>query len=34
VKRSYRFEQGFTFEANLAGASDAHREAFIATGGK
>ncbi|MFC1442282.1 enoyl-CoA hydratase family protein [Streptacidiphilus sp. N1-10] len=34
VRRSYRFEQGFTFEANLAGASDAHREAFIATGGK
>ncbi|WP_042393476.1 enoyl-CoA hydratase family protein [Streptacidiphilus carbonis] len=32
VRRSYRFEQGFTFEANLAGASDAHREAFIATG--
>ena len=34
VRRSYRFEQGFTFEANLAGASDAHREAFIATGGE
>ncbi|MFC1406868.1 MULTISPECIES: enoyl-CoA hydratase family protein [Streptacidiphilus] len=34
VRRSYRYEQGFTFEANLAGASDAHREAFIATGGK
>ena len=34
VRRSYRFEQGFTFEANLAGASDAHRAAFIATGGE
>ncbi|TDU03660.1 enoyl-CoA hydratase [Streptomyces sp. 846.5] len=34
VRRSYRFEQGFTFEANLAGASDAHREAFIAAGGE
>jgi enoyl-CoA hydratase len=32
VRRSYRFEQGFTFEANLAGASDAHREAFVTTG--
>ena len=30
VRRSYRFEQGFTFEANLAGASDKHREAFLA----
>ncbi|MFC1421369.1 enoyl-CoA hydratase family protein [Streptacidiphilus cavernicola] len=29
VRRSYRFEQGFTFEANLAGASDQHREAFL-----
>ena len=34
VRRSYRFEQGFTFEANLAGVSDAHREAFIVTGGE
>jgi enoyl-CoA hydratase len=26
VKRSYRFEQGFTFELNLAGESDHLRE--------
>jgi enoyl-CoA hydratase len=30
VKRSYRFEQGFTFELNLAGAGDEAREAFVA----
>ncbi|WP_445519597.1 enoyl-CoA hydratase family protein [Streptomyces sp. NEAU-174] len=29
VRRSYRFEQGFTFEANLAGLSDGHRDAFV-----
>jgi enoyl-CoA hydratase len=29
VKRSYRFEQGFTFELNLAGAGDAARQAFV-----
>jgi enoyl-CoA hydratase/carnithine racemase len=35
VKRSYRFEQGFTFELNLAGAGDRHRDAFVAKkGGK
>ncbi|MEQ4718198.1 enoyl-CoA hydratase family protein [Nonomuraea sp. B19D2] len=28
VKRSYRFEQGFTFELNLTGAGDRHRERF------
>ncbi|GAB3696098.1 enoyl-CoA hydratase family protein [Nocardiopsis oceani] len=28
VKRSYRFEQGFTFELNLTGAGDRHRDAF------
>ncbi|MDP4509474.1 enoyl-CoA hydratase family protein [Nonomuraea turcica] len=28
VKRSYRFEQGFTFELNLMGAGDRHRERF------
>ncbi|WP_433173125.1 enoyl-CoA hydratase family protein [Actinoallomurus sp. CA-150999] len=28
-KRSYRFEQGFTFELNLAGAGDRHRAAFV-----
>jgi enoyl-CoA hydratase len=29
VKRSYRFEQGFTFELNLSGVSDEARQAFI-----
>src|SRR3954470_8892560 len=29
VKRSYRFEQGFTFELNLTGASDRARDAFV-----
>ncbi len=29
VKRSYRFEQGFTFELNLAGVSDQARDAFV-----
>lgn len=29
VKRSYRFEQGFTFELNLAGVSDEARAAFV-----
>jgi enoyl-CoA hydratase len=28
VKRSYRYEQGFTFELNLAGAGDRARQAF------
>jgi enoyl-CoA hydratase len=28
VKRSYRFEQGFTFELNLTGVSDRIRESF------
>ncbi|WP_337001768.1 MULTISPECIES: enoyl-CoA hydratase family protein [unclassified Microbacterium] len=32
VNRSYRFEQGFTFELNLAGVADQHRDAFVATG--
>ncbi len=32
VKHSYRFEQGFTFELNLAGVADEAREAFVATG--
>ncbi len=32
VKRSYRFEQGFTFELNLSGVADEHRDAFVATG--
>jgi len=29
VKRSYRYEQGFTFELNLAGAGDKARRAFV-----
>jgi enoyl-CoA hydratase len=29
VKRSYRYEQGFTYELNLAGACDKHRDAFV-----
>ena len=29
VKRSYRFEQGFTFELNLFGDSDELRQAFV-----
>ncbi|GAA4105631.1 MULTISPECIES: enoyl-CoA hydratase family protein [Actinomadura] len=32
VKRSYRFEQGFTFELNLTGAGDRHRDAFVRSG--
>jgi enoyl-CoA hydratase len=32
VKRSYRFEQGFTFELNLSGVADEAREAFVKTG--
>ncbi|PHQ52525.1 enoyl-CoA hydratase [Streptomyces cinnamoneus] len=30
VHRSYRYEQGFTFEASLGGAGDRHRDAFVA----
>jgi enoyl-CoA hydratase len=32
VNRSYRFEQGFTMELNLAGIADEHRDEFVATG--
>lgn len=32
VNLSYRFEQGFTFELNLAGVADEHRDAFVETG--
>ena len=28
----YRIEQGFTFELNLAGVADEHRDEFVATG--
>jgi enoyl-CoA hydratase len=31
VNRSYRFEQGFTFELNLAGVSDELRDDFAGT---
>lgn len=34
VKRSYRFEQGFTFELNLSGVSDEARDAFVDRGRK
>ena len=30
VRRSYRFEQGFTFELNLSGVADEARDAFVA----
>ncbi|MFF7209969.1 enoyl-CoA hydratase family protein [Streptomyces sp. NPDC008238] len=33
VRRSYRFEQGFTFEANLIGVADRHRDAFVSRTG-
>ena len=29
MKRSYRFEQGFTFELNLSGVADEPRDAFV-----
>ena len=29
VHRSYRMEQGFTFELNLSGVSDEARDAFV-----
>ena len=32
VKRSYRFEQGFTFEINLLGVADEHRDKFVEKG--
>jgi enoyl-CoA hydratase len=32
VMSSYRFEQGFTFELNLSGVADEHRDRFIAEG--
>ena len=31
VNKSYRFEQGFTFELNLTGVSDELRDAFAGT---
>lgn len=32
VERSYRFEQGFTYELNLLGVADEHRDDFVANG--
>ena len=32
VVKSYRFEQGFTFELNLGGVADDLRDDFVATG--
>jgi enoyl-CoA hydratase/carnithine racemase len=29
VKRSYRYEQGFTFQLNLAGVADRARQSFV-----
>ncbi|WP_455354332.1 enoyl-CoA hydratase family protein [Streptomyces sp. SYSU K217416] len=34
VRRSYRFEQGFTFEANLSGVADRVRDTFGSTDGE
>lgn len=34
VKRSYRYEQGFTFELNLSGVSDELRDDFVDEGKK
>ncbi|KPI30813.1 Enoyl-CoA hydratase/isomerase [Actinobacteria bacterium OV450] len=34
VRRSYRFEQGFTFEANLSGVADRIRGTFAEPGGR
>ncbi|GAA5061091.1 enoyl-CoA hydratase [Thermocatellispora tengchongensis] len=33
VRRSYRYEQGFTYELTLTGAGDRHRDAFLGGGG-
>jgi enoyl-CoA hydratase len=29
VKKSYRYEQGYTFELNLSGVADEARDAFV-----
>ncbi|GAA3150098.1 enoyl-CoA hydratase family protein [Planomonospora alba] len=34
VHRSYRYEQGFTFELTLTGAGERHRAAFVAEGAR
>jgi enoyl-CoA hydratase len=34
VNKSYRYEQGFTFEINLLGVADEHRDAFVEKGAK
>ena len=32
LTNNYRLEQGYTFELNLLGVSDEHRDEFVATG--
>ena len=34
VNKSYRYEQGFTFEINLLGVADEHRDKFVEKGAK
>ncbi|GHF29482.1 enoyl-CoA hydratase [Streptomyces mashuensis] len=34
VRRAYRYEQGFTYEAAVAGVAERHRAAFLAGGGR
>jgi enoyl-CoA hydratase len=34
VNRSYRYEQGYTFEINLLGVADEHRDKFVEKGAK
>jgi enoyl-CoA hydratase len=34
VNKSYRYEQGFTFEINLLGVADEHRDTFVEKGAK
>jgi enoyl-CoA hydratase len=34
VKRSYRYEQGYTFELNLSGVADKSRDAFVQGAGQ
>ena len=34
VNRSYRYEQGYTFEINLLGVADEHRDRFVEKGTK
>jgi enoyl-CoA hydratase len=34
VNRSYRYEQGYTFEINLLGVADEHRDKFVEKGAR